>query len=87
MLNIEVITRKPQQTSQRKTPILCVHGGFHGASCWDEYFLPYFEKQGFESYTLSLRGHGKSEGHENLNKWRIADYVIDLEQVISQLST
>ncbi len=34
-----------------------------------------------------MRGHGKSEGHENINRWRIADYVSDVEQVISQLST
>jgi len=85
-LNIELITRKPEKIAQRQTPILCVHGGFHGAWCWDEYFLPYFAKHGFESHALSLRGHGKSEGHENINRWRIGDYVADVKQVISQLS-
>ncbi len=87
MLNIEVITRKPEQLNQRKTPILCVHGGFHGAWCWDEYFLPYFVEHGFESHALSLRGHGKSDGHENINRWRIADYVADVETIISKLAT
>ena len=87
MSNLEVITQKPEQNSQHKSPILCVHGAYHGAWCWNEYFLPYFAKHGYESYALSLRGHGKSHGHEQINKWRIADYVIDVESVASQLST
>ncbi len=37
------------------------------------------------SYALDLRGHGKSEGHERLRWTNIANYVSDIEQIVSQL--
>ena len=84
-MHIEVITRKSESNVGHKTPILCVHGGYHGAWCWDEHFLPYFAKAGFDAYALSLRGHGQSDGHDNINRWRIADYVMDVAKVAAQL--
>ena len=84
-LNIELISRKPEKSSQHYPPILCVHGGYHGAWCWDEHFLPYFAKAGFDTYALSLRGHGQSDGHDNINRWRMADYVMDVANVVAQL--
>jgi pimeloyl-ACP methyl ester carboxylesterase len=83
--NIELIERSPKGAPCHQTPILCVHGGYHGAWCWDECFLPYFAKHGFVAYALSLRGHGKSDGHENINQWRIADYVADVAAVVAKL--
>jgi pimeloyl-ACP methyl ester carboxylesterase len=85
MKNIELIVRSPKTAPRYQVPILCVHGGYHGAWCWDEYFLPYFAEHGFEAYALSLRGHGKSDGHENINQWRIADYVADVAAVVEKL--
>ncbi len=82
---LEVIARKPETGHPRRVPLLCVHGGFHAAWCWDEYFLPYFAQQGFEAYALSLRGHGQSDGHERINRWHIADYVDDVENAIAEL--
>lgn len=84
-MQLEVITRRPSPPIPSRPPILCVHGGYHGAWCWDEHFLPYFAQRGFEAHALSLRGHGQSAGHDNINQWRIADYVADVAQVIATL--
>jgi pimeloyl-ACP methyl ester carboxylesterase len=84
-MKIELIVRK-SPTNHSRVPILCIHGGYHGAWCWDEYFLPYFAEHGHDAYALSLRGHGKSDGHANINRWRIADYVADVEGVAAQIS-
>jgi alpha-beta hydrolase superfamily lysophospholipase len=67
------------------TPVLFVHGAWHGAWCWEKYFLPYFAKKGFESHAVSLRGHGKSTSDKNLKWTRITDYVDDLENAINKL--
>lgn len=81
---LEIHSFLPQQDSQ-KTPLLFVHGAFAGAWCWEYYFIPYFVEQGYPCYTFSLRGHGESEGKENLNWTPLEDYVTDLTHVIRTL--
>jgi pimeloyl-ACP methyl ester carboxylesterase len=85
-MQLEIITQEPHR-NQRSTPVLFVHGAWHGAWCWQEYFLPYFADHGYASLALSLRGHAASEGRERLRWMRIADYVTDVAQVASQLPT
>ena len=80
-MQLELVHRQPE-TLASATPILFVHGAWHAAWCWDEYFLPYFAQHGYASYALSLRGHGSSQGKERLRWWRIADYVADVAQVV-----
>jgi pimeloyl-ACP methyl ester carboxylesterase len=81
-VNLELISREPSG-SRRATPLLFVHGAWHGAWCWDEHFLPYFAKQGYSVHALSLRGHGKSEGR--VRGSRIRDYVRDVAQAAATL--
>lgn len=83
-MQLEIVTQEPQ-TDPHPTPILFVHGAWHGAWCWAEHFLPYFAEHGYASLALSLRGHGTSPGRERLRRTRIADYVTDVAQVVSQL--
>ena len=83
-MKLETITRTPK-TQTHKTPLLFVHGMWHGAWCWDENFLPYFAEQGYHASALSLRGHAGSEGKIRGNT--IADYVSDVEQVAGQFET
>jgi len=83
-MKLETITRSPK-TQTHKTPLLFVHGMWHGAWCWDVTFLPYFAEQGFQATALSLRGHAGSEGKIRGNK--IADYVNDVEQVAKTFDT
>jgi pimeloyl-ACP methyl ester carboxylesterase len=66
-------------------PVVFVHGGWHGAWCWSEHFLPYFADHGHASYAFDLRGHGGSEGRRRLRRTSIADYVADLDQVVRDL--
>ena len=83
---LEHIIRKPEAKTC-KTPVLFVHGAWHGAWCWDEHFLPYFAEQGFTVHALSFRNHGKSESKGSL-RWRSgAEYVEDVAQVVKQIGT
>jgi pimeloyl-ACP methyl ester carboxylesterase len=83
-MKLEVITREPESDA-RPTPVLFVHAMFHGAWCWEEYFLPYFTQHHYVVHALSLRGHAGSEGRERLRWTSVADYVSDLTQVVNQL--
>lgn len=66
-------------------PLLFVHGGYATAACWNEYFLPWFSRRGFDCHALDLSGHGRSEGRERLDAFGIDDYVQDLAQVAEDL--
>lgn len=83
-MKLEIISQKPA-TMSHATPLLLVHGAWHGAWCW-EYFMPYFAERGYEVHAISLRGHGQSEGHEKLRWHSIANYVEDVAQVVQGLS-
>lgn len=67
------------------SPILFVHGKWHGAWCWQENFMPYFAGKGYDVYALSLRGHAGSEGRERLRWTSIDDYVKDVEWAVAQI--
>lgn len=84
-IQLELISHQPSSANNFNYPILFVHGAWHGAWCWEEYFLPYFVKQGFEVHALSLRGHGTSESDKSIRFTRMKDYVTDVEQVVAAL--
>ena len=50
-MKLEVITRIPKE-QKHKTPLLFVHGMWHGAWCWDEFFLPFFEEAGPNTFSF-----------------------------------
>lgn len=85
-MHLEIITEKPRPVTH-PTPILFVHGMWHGAWCWAENFLPYFSKQGYKPYAFSLRGHGSSEAHRQLRWITLNDYVSDVAQMVRQFET
>lgn len=68
-----------------RAPLLFVHGAYVGAWCWAEHFLPWFAERGYEAHALSLRGHGKSGGHDRLHGFGLGDYVDDLEVAVRAL--
>lgn len=82
---LEVVSRLPM-SPRRVPPILFVHGAWHGAWCWEEHFVGHFASRGFETYALSLRGHGLSEGSERLRFTRLREYVDDVARVAAELS-
>lgn len=83
-MRLEIIHKEsPQQTGT--VPLLFVHGAWHGAWCWDVYFLDYFATRGYDVYALSLRGHGGSPGRDKLRTTRIKQYVQDVADVANKL--
>lgn len=82
---LETIVRQPDVPT-RTTPLLFVHGAWHAAWCWDEYFMPYLAGQGYACHAVSLRGHGSSDGRERLRWTRLHDYVEDVAETVAQLA-
>ena len=66
---------------------LFVHGAWHAAWCWDEYFLNSFADKGYRALALSLRGHGGSPTLRRLRDCSFADYVEDVSSVADNLPT
>jgi pimeloyl-ACP methyl ester carboxylesterase len=83
---LEVID-KGSCSEAHPTPLLFVHGSWHGAWCWDEHFLDFFADKGYHAVALSLRGHGASPGRERLRWTRIQEYVADIADTAAQLPT
>jgi pimeloyl-ACP methyl ester carboxylesterase len=81
-MGLEVISRLPEQPNSAP-PLLFVHGAWHGAWCWAEFFLPYFAGLGYACHALSLRGHGASPG--GLRFASLAGYVADMADIAATL--
>lgn len=83
-MTLELLSRMPPAEC-RPTPILFVHGAWHGAWCWDDAFMPYFAGRGYRCYALSWRGHGKSPGRERIRWFRLHQYVADVSQMADRI--
>lgn len=83
-MTLEVISRMPAGSASA-TPLLFVHGAWHGAWCWDEFFLPYFADKGYACHALSLRGHAGSAATRLMNLNGVWEYVADVAQVAAQI--
>ncbi|KAB2907936.1 MAG: alpha/beta hydrolase, partial [Dechloromonas sp.] len=81
---LEVFSCQPGRKT-RKPPLLFVHGAFAGGWMWTDTFMPFLAKAGYPCHALSLRGHGGSEGREQINWHSVADYVDDLKTVVDWL--
>ena len=84
-MKLEIISEYPAEKTHA-TPLLFVHGAWHGAWCWEN-FLPYFAKHGYEAHALSLRGHANSEGRNGIRWYSTSNYLADLSQVATSMST
>lgn len=85
-MHLEHITQEPA-TRRYNTPLLFIHGAWHGAWCWQEYFMPYFAEQGFQVHALSLRNHGQSESSGSIRWRRGHEYVADVHQIVQAIGT
>ena len=83
-IGLELISL-PAQRPRRAPPLLFIHGGFHGAWCWADHFMPWFANQGFSCHAISLRDHGASLRTGHHNTWRLADYLDDVRWAVEQL--
>jgi pimeloyl-ACP methyl ester carboxylesterase len=83
-MKLELISKLPTDR-KHSTPLLFIHGAWHGAWCWEN-FLSYFSERGYEVHALSFRGHGNSEGRDGIRWYSVAnDYVEDVEKVVKGL--
>ena len=83
-MKLEVI-RRASLKAETLTPLLFIHGSCHAAWCWAENFLDYFAAHGYDSYALSLRGHGESDGKDSIRWASVKDYVADVASVAGDL--
>jgi len=67
-----------------KHPLIFIHGAAGGAWYFKNY-LSYFSEHGYNCYALSLRGHGLSEGYEDIDTFRLLDYVEDVRSLVLSL--
>jgi pimeloyl-ACP methyl ester carboxylesterase len=83
---LEVID-KGSCSDSHPVPLLFVHGAYHAAWCWDEYFLDFFADRGYRALAVSLRGHGNSPAPRPMQACSIADLVADVGSVADKLSS
>jgi len=82
---LELIHEAAQGTERDAPPLLFVHGAFCAAWCWQRTFLPWFARQGFDCWAISLEGHGDSDGHQYLSAISIDDYVRNLRAAVKRI--
>jgi len=63
---------------KKEDVILFVHGAWHGAWCWEKYFMPFFANSGYDTYALTFRNHEKAGRINGINNTRLKDYLEDL---------
>ena len=83
-MNIEIV-EKTCPNGATRPPMVLVHGAWHGAWCWEGNFLEYFPARGWNTYAISFRGHGRSDGKEQLRWASLEDYVSDLKRLTEKL--
>ena len=83
-MTLEIVSRRAVEESGRP-PLLFVHGAYTGAWCWDEHFLPWFSRRGFDAHAVSLRGHGGSPAKGMLDLASVDDYVQDVLEAAKTL--
>jgi pimeloyl-ACP methyl ester carboxylesterase len=81
---LEVISAGPPW-GYKGAAIVFVHGAFGGAWMWEEHFLGYFGRSRRRAYAVSLQGHGKSEGRQELEAASFSDYIEDIRNFITKL--
>jgi pimeloyl-ACP methyl ester carboxylesterase len=83
-MTLEVID-KGRGSDTHPVPLLFVHGAWHAAWCWDEYFLNFFADKGYRAVAVSVRGHGASPRPKSVRTCSIADYVDDVDSIATSL--
>jgi len=73
------------KNQKHNVPLVFVHGAWCGKWIWMANFVPFFEEKGYRCVAMDLRGHGGSEGKENLRKYTSSDYEEDARSVIKSV--
>jgi len=73
------------EVKKGKGEIVFVHGAWHGAWCWDKYFVKLFSDKGYTCITFDLPKHDKSGKIKGINKLTLHDYVNALKDEVNKL--
>ncbi|EKE17060.1 MAG: alpha/beta hydrolase fold protein [uncultured bacterium] len=79
------ITSYPASSRSSRAALLFVHGAYVNSSCWTFNFIPFFQAQGYDCFTVDLSGHGESAGRERIDDFGLADYVDDVTYAIAEI--
>jgi pimeloyl-ACP methyl ester carboxylesterase len=82
---LNIVEEAPTTPILDRPPLLFIHGSGRGAWVWAEHFLPYFARNGYYCVALDLRGHGESEGRDDLTRFRLDDFAGDVANVATDL--
>ena len=69
-----------------KETLVFVHGMSHGAWCWEEKFIPYFEAKGYTCLAMNLPGH-EEIGSSKAISYSVNDYVKALGAFVDKLDS
>lgn len=74
-----------RQSTAPKTPLVFIHGSFHAAWCWAEYYFEYFSSLNYPVVALSLRGTGGSFAGDGVKKVKIEQHVSDIRSFLTKV--
>ena len=80
---IERVSIAPKERSF-ETPLLFVHGMWHGAWCWRDW-QEQFAQMGWETHAFSLPGHGKSPAQKSVRFSGMGYYLETLKAEVQRL--
>lgn len=84
-LNLELRRLRAHRTEEGRPALLLIPGAYHGAWAFEDNIGPYFAERGYDTFLMSLRGHGTSGGSSIVGSARFDDYVEDVLTVIDAL--
>lgn len=70
--------------SHSKPTIILVHGAWHNAIYWEEYFAPWLREQGYNVVCPDLPGHHTTAGTKRIPWYSINDYTDHVAKVVAQ---
>lgn len=79
---LEVIQARQVKLSN-EPPLLFIHGYQMGAWIFEDNYLPFFYEKGYDVFAVNLRGHGWSEGAEDIERTTFDEYYDDLERAVA----
>ena len=75
----------PAPARNNKAALLFVHGAYVNSTCWTFNFIPFFQAQDYDCFTVDLSGHGNSDGRERIDDFTLGDYVDDLTFALEEI--
>jgi pimeloyl-ACP methyl ester carboxylesterase len=84
-ISAQVLSATPHEASDKKPPLVFLHGGLHAAWCWNERFFPFFVSLGYPVVAFSWRGTSGTFAGEGVKKVKVAEHVHDLQGFLEKL--